>query len=849
MKKSIINGEGSLAENSESIAGRRDHSPEIELDTIINVEEIRSIMDNFNKLTNMVTAIVDVNGKVIEATGWQDICVKFHRAHPQALAACTESDLYLAKNLKPGEYVGYKCKSGLWDVVTPLYVANKHLGNIYTGQFFYDDEQIDEEFFIKQAETYGFDKTSYLAALRRVPKYSRETVDHLMGFLVKLTTYISKIGFANMQLEREIRERKRAEEALRESETSLRTLIRTIPDLVWLKNKQGIFLSCNSRVESLLGAKEAEIIGKTDYDFVNKEIADSFRTSDRLVMTENKPVRNEEKLVFAGDGHQEIIETIKTPMYRSDGSLAGVLGIGRDITERKLAEKERVQLMAAIEQSSDTIVITDAKAAIQYVNPAFEKVTGYTREEVLGKNPRILKSGEQDAIFYREMWQTISNGETWRGRFVNKKKDGSLLTEAASISPVFDASGAIINYVSVRRDITEYLRIEREKSKLEEQYHQSQKVESIGRLAGGVAHDLNNLLTPIIGYGEMLMDDFSPGDKRRLSVEEIVRAGSRAQDLVKQLLAFSRKQTLEYKPLDLNRIIVGIKKLLRRAIREDIQIKIVPGRGLGTVRADMGQIEQVIMNLAVNAQDAMPNGGSLTLETGMIELDETYVEKELAEETGRHVMLTVSDTGCGMDKETRKSIFEPFFTTKGKHGTGMGLATVYGIVKQHGGNIWVYSEPGKGSTFKVILPVSEEEPIEVKAVDKKGDEAKGSETILVVEDNEQVRNLTIAILKRSGYTVLVAENGKEALTILSSHDGHVDLLLTDVIMPEMNGKELFAKAGNLRPNLKVLYMSGYTDDVIAHHGVLDEGVQFIQKPFTVQDLSNKIRGVLEKVKQ
>lgn len=384
-----------------------------------------------------------------------------------------------------------------------------------------------------------------------------------------------------------------------------------------------------------------------------------------------------------------------------------------------------------------------------------------------------------------------------------------------------------------------------EKGRIEEQYHQARKLESIGRLAGGVSHDLNNLLSPIIGYGEMLLNDLDPGDARREFVDQILRAGLRARDLVRQLLAFSRKQTLEYKPVDMNKAVTGFEKLLRRTIREDIEIEIIPSPDIGTVMADINQIEQVILNLVVNASDAMPEGGCLTIETASANLDEDYAAKHQGVRPGAYVMLAVSDTGCGMDDETREHAFEPFFSTKGEQGTGLGLATVYGIVKQHGGNIWVYSELDKGTTFKIYLPVSEEARVEEKTCDKIATDLKGSETILLVEDDEQVRDLARAILRRQGYTVLVAENGLKALTVLASHDDPVQLLLTDVVMPEMNGKELFIKAAEKYPGLKVLYMSGYTANVIAHRGALEEGIAFIQKPFTVQALTAKVREVLE----
>jgi signal transduction histidine kinase len=392
----------------------------------------------------------------------------------------------------------------------------------------------------------------------------------------------------------------------------------------------------------------------------------------------------------------------------------------------------------------------------------------------------------------------------------------------------------------------EYRQVQEEKSRLEEQYRQAQKLEAIGRLAGGVAHDLNNLLTPIIGYCELLLDDLGSDDARRASVDEVLRAGFRARDLVRRLLAFSRKQTLEFKPVDINQTIEGFKKLLRRTIPEDIDIELVLSPDIRPVLADIGRIEQVLMNLAVNAADAMPEGGTLTIETALADLDEAYASKRPGVTPGRYVMLTVSDTGCGMDEATQENIFEPFFSTKGERGTGMGLATVYGIVKQHGGNIWVYSEPDKGTTFKIYLPLSEKAHLEDKTAPKTTDDLTGTETILLVEDDARVRDIAFAILNRYGYTVLVAENGKAALSIVDRHEAPVHLLLTDVVMPEMNGRDLFAKIAAKHPDLKVLYMSGYTNNVIAHRGILDEGVAFIQKPFTVNALGAKVREVLEK---
>ena len=395
--------------------------------------------------------------------------------------------------------------------------------------------------------------------------------------------------------------------------------------------------------------------------------------------------------------------------------------------------------------------------------------------------------------------------------------------------------------MAVKRDVTESLQ-------LEEQLHQAQKMESIGRLAGGVAHDLNNLLSPILGYSEMLLEERQFKGDLREPVEEIVNAGRRARSLVRQLLAFSRRQTLQFQPININDLLTNFQKLLRRTIREDITLHLDPAPGLPQIRGDIGQLEQVIMNLAVNAQDAMPTGGALSLATASADIDEAYASRKRGVTPGRYVRITISDTGSGMDARTLENLFEPFFTTKevGK-GTGLGLSTAYGIVKQHGGNIWAYSEPGLGSSIKIYLPAAEDSKQAEAAASEKtpAPDQGGSETILIAEDDLQVRNLALTVLKRKGYTVLSASNGAEALEKLKAHKGPVHLLLTDVIMPDSNGKELYEQIADIRPDIRVLYMSGYTDDALARHGIVDSRVNFIEKPFSVKFLAAKVRTVLD----
>jgi len=419
-----------------------------------------------------------------------------------------------------------------------------------------------------------------------------------------------------------------------------------------------------------------------------------------------------------------------------------------------------------------------------------------------------------------------------------KRKDGRLLTVQLSVRAVRNAARQVEYYETFVRDITEQRR-------LQTQLVQSQKMEAVGRLAGGIAHDFNNLLTVITTSCELLLEDLAPADPKREDVEQVRKAADGAAALTRQLLAFSRQQVLTPQIVDLGDVVAGVEKMLRRVIGEDVDLVTVLGSDAGAVKADVGQLEQVLMNLAVNARDAMPTGGKLTIETANVEHDPDYAREQEAAAVSRFVMLAVSDTGIGMDEATKAKIFEPFFTTKelGK-GTGLGLATVYGIVRQSGGFIWVYSEPGMGTTFKIYLPQVDAVAEAGAAKAAPGTSRRGTETVLLVEDAAAVRAVTHQALARQGYTVLDAPNGAEALRIAASHPGPIHLLLTDVVMPGLSGRQLSDQLARLRPDTKVLYTSGYTDDAVVRHGVLESGIAYLQKPFTVDGLARKVREVL-----
>ncbi len=508
--------------------------------------------------------------------------------------------------------------------------------------------------------------------------------------------------------------------------------------------------------------------------------------------------------------------------------------------QRQKAEDALRKLWRAVEQSADLVIISDREGIIEYVNPAFETLTGYSREETIGETPRLLKSEEQNPEVYRELWQTILSGNVFRGVLANRKKNGEIFFAEKTITPLRDAEGKITHFISNDRDITE-------RRRLEIQFQQAQKMDAIGTLAGGVAHDFNNLLMVISAYAELMQDSLAPEHPLRRNVQEIMAASRRAADLTRQLLAFGRKQVQSLQFLDLNWVIDEINKMLPRLIGEDIELVFAPGQKLGKVKADLVQIEQIVMNLAANARDAMPKGGKLTIETANVHLGESYVQEHSIVPVGDYVLLAVTDCGGGIAPQHIAHIFEPFYTTK-KDGkaTGLGLATVYGIVKQNGGFVWVYSEPGLGTTFKIYLPRVQQESENIRL--KKPAEmssSKGCETLLLVEDELAVRQSTREFLILNGYIVLEAKNGEDALCIARDYVPPIHMMITDVVMPNMGGPKLAGHLATEGPCMKVLFVSGYAENTVLRHGAIDVTSRFLQKPFPLKTLGRKIREVLE----
>jgi two-component system, cell cycle sensor histidine kinase and response regulator CckA len=635
----------------------------------------------------------------------------------------------------------------------------------------------------------------------------------------------------------DLTERKEAERGRREAERRAQRMIESATVGIWTVGADGRTTFMNARMADILGRDLAEAVTLPTAEF--------FFAEDRPAMAERLAKRRGglagpfEQRFRRPDGAVGVLSMDSTPLYDAEGRYEGVLGIATDITDRRRVEEalraSEVRYRLMFDNSPLPKWMYDVETLrFLDVNEAAIREYGYAREEFLAMTIKDIRPPEDiPALLEAELQGELpSRFGVWRLR-----KRGGEIIQVELTKHTF-MLGDRATRIAVGRDVTERIR-------LEEQLRQSQKMEAVGRLAGGVAHDFNNLLSVILSYADMLLAEMKPGEPMYSDMQEIGKAGTRAADLTRQLLMFSRQQVLAPKVLDLNEVLTSMDKMLQRILGADVDLVSLPAEPLGRVRADPSSVEQVIMNLVVNARDAMPTGGQLTMETDNVVLDEAYANAHLGVKPGAYVMLAVTDTGTGIDNVTLSRIFEPFFTTKEKgKGTGLGLSTVFGIVQQSGGSVWVYSEVGKGTTMKVYLPRvdADVESVRVTGVPMA---LRGSETILLVEDDDQVRAVARSILLKNGYHVIEARNAGEALLHSERHPGTIDLLLSDVVMPQVSGPELAKRLAKARPDMRVLCMSGYTDDSIVRHGVLEAHFAYLQKPITPEALTRKVREVLD----
>jgi PAS domain S-box-containing protein len=652
---------------------------------------------------------------------------------------------------------------------------------------------------------------------------------------------------ARLRARIEALEQAQGEEALRASEAMLRRSQAIAHVGSWEYDLRANRLTWSDEVYRIFGLPPAAF-GATYEAFLAATHPDDRAAVDaayRTSVREGSDRYEIEHRVVRADGTIRHVHERCEHLRDADGQIVRSIGMVQDITERVAAEQalreSAARYRAVMMQTPDCLFLHDLEGRLLDANPAAVAAYGYSREELLAMRVVELDPDYVERAEGGEFFARLRPGEPHLFEARHRAKDGRIFPVEIRVSLVSVRGETLL--LALARDLSAQRRAEAERARLEEQVRQSQKLEAVGRLAGGVAHDFNNLLCAILGNAALALDDLAPEDPLREAIEEITAAANRAAELTRQLLAFSRKQVIEPKVVNLGHLVGRMKNMLRRLLGEDIQLEVASQDQLGRVRVDPGQMEQIIVNLAVNARDSMPGGGTLRIQTADIRLDEDWCEEHGELAAGAHVMLAVTDTGSGMSPEVRGRIFEPFFTTKEGKGTGLGLATVFGIVRQHGGAIEVESEPGQGSTFRVFFPrvrdradTAERGPV-VRL-------PRGSETVLLVEDEDVVRVLAARVLERQGYRVLTARTAEEALVLVAERPGlKLDLLLTDVVMPGRNGRELAALlVERLGAGLRVLFTSGYTDDVIAHHGVLEAGVRFIAKPYTPEVLAVRVRG-------
>jgi two-component system, cell cycle sensor histidine kinase and response regulator CckA len=655
----------------------------------------------------------------------------------------------------------------------------------------------------------------------------------------------------------DITERKRAEEELQASNTFLETIIEHGPFSTWISDDEGTLIRMNQACRDLLHVTDEELVGKYNVFEDNiveeqgaipliKRVFEHGEQVQFILCYDSSQLRS----LQLKETSQTVLEITISPVLDTQKRVVHAIIQHRDISERLRAEESlrmsEERFRRLVKNSTDVIALVNENCVVSWISGPVEEIFGFKPEEMIGTcgfnyiHPDYV---ERTMEAFSELVK--QSGQVERVEYRLRHKSGNWFAAETVGSNLLNdpvVNGIVVNI----REISERKNAELERNKLQEQLQQAMKMEAVGRLAGGVAHDFNNLLTVIAGNVELARMKLTPPDPLLQSLDQIYKASESAASLTRQLLAFSRRQIIEPKILDLNELVDSLLKMLTRIIGEDITLQINLSEELGFVKVDPGQFEQVLVNLAINARDAMPEGGQLFIETANIQLDEEYCAYHSQLEPGEFVMLAVSDTGHGMDERVKNHLFEPFFTTKAQgRGTGLGLATIFGTVKQAGGSIEVYSEVGQGTTFKIYLPRVEGLAKRLVKDKPEVDLVHGSETVLLVEDEASVRDLALIILKRLGYKVLHASNGGEAFMLLEKHPERIDLLMTDVVMPGINGRELAERLLKLHPEMKVLFTSGYTEDVIIHHGVIDENLNFIGKPYSMQALSRKIREILD----
>ncbi|MCL4553364.1 MAG: PocR ligand-binding domain-containing protein, partial [Candidatus Marsarchaeota archaeon] len=867
----------------------------LELSDIIDSEKIQKLMDEFYRLTNVGIGIIDLHGNVLVGTGWQDVCTKFHRVNPESCRLCIESDLELSREVPVGTFKQYKCKNNMWDIATPIMLGDKHVGNIFLGQFLFDEEIPDKEIFRQQARRYGFNEEEYLAALDRVPRWSQQKVDAAMSFYAVFAAMIGNLSYSNVKLANALEERKRAEQErlahLRffESMDRVNRAIQGANDLeqmmsdvldivlsVFDCDRAFLMYPCDPQAVSWASPMERT---KPEYHGVlalglkmpmDAEVAKTLR----ILLDADGPVKFGPGTPYPLPQHESERFGFKCFMSMALQPKVGnswQFGIHQCSYARVWTQEEERLLKEIGRRLADGLStllsyrnLLDSMGKLEEAQRIghigyWDRVIAGNQVTLAGEACRIFGISEQESVFNLEQWQerwltlihpedlervnqvyveAMGSGPRYNVEYRIVRPDGEVRHIHSEANVTRDESGHAIRMVGMMQDITE-------QKSLQSQLFQAQKMEAIGTLAGGIAHDFNNILQVALGYSELILSYDDLPKRCQADLHKIRESARRGADLVKRLLTFSRKTEIKPQPLNLNRRIHEMRKMLERTIPKMIEIQLVLDENLATINADPTQVDQILMNLALNARDAMPDGGRLIFETANVVLDAEYASSHLDARLGDHVLLSITDSGVGMDKETLPHIFEPFYTTKGMgKGTGLGLAMVHGIVQQHGGHIRCYSEPGQGTGFKIYFPalVADEELEERTAA---AIPLGGSETILLADDEEFVRDLGQRLLSEQGYKVLTASNGKEALEVYRSQSAEISLVILDLVMPEMGGKQCLRGLLEINPKAKVLIASGFSANGPTKDALVYGAKGFVDKPFSLNQLIKAVRETLD----
>lgn len=851
--EALRESEGRVREKLNAILSPEGTIEDLELADIIDTRAFQSMMDDFHKITGFNAAVLDLDGTVLVSIGLQDICTKFHHKNPESFKHCRESDTQLTTGVEPGVFKVYRCKNNMLDVVTPIYADGKHIGNLFLGQFFYDDEDVDIEVFREQARRYGFDEAAYLEALGRVPRWSRETVQTAMSFYLKLSSMISLLSHSNLKLARILAERDQLNDSLRRKEAALTEAQHLAKVGNWEYSLTDDSIAWSSEMFRIFGRDPAgdlpsrpdflECVYQDDWEHVNAAIKAGL--SDGIS-------HNLEFRIVTGEGEPKWVWVKGSAERDESGTIVRLYGTMQDIDDRKKTEEalleSETKFRSIAEQIGDVIFITDSEGAVTYISPASEKMFGCMPEDMTGRHfteflyPSFIQTSTEAFTSAIENRQDTRNLE-----LLMKRGDGTLFH--GEVSGTRYVLGNVTGTLGVIRDISDKKQAEEEKKKLEQQVQHAQKLESLGVLAGGIAHDFNNILMVILGHADLAMEDTSTISPARKSLREIVTASRRAAELCNQMLAYSGRASFVLERIHMGTVIEELAHLLKSSINKKAAFNMNITRDLPAIEADPSQIRQIAMNLIINASDAIGDrSGIITLTVGATRFEEEYLKETEIDSNlpaGLYVYLEVSDTGCGMDEETRTRLFEPFFTTKFT-GRGLGLAAVLGIVRAHRGAIKVYSEEGKGTTFKVLIPAAEDNVGGNKSAENGSVLAdwKGSGTILIADDDESVRALCARMLERLGFTVITAADGSIALDVYRQRRNEIDLVILDLTMPRMDGVEALSALRRENSKLKIVLASGYSEEDVASR-VAGKGLSgVIQKPYTLSKLKELLSTIM-----